>query len=104
MADGEPLRYHRPVNTLVRVWLGKQSQREGGKVSPEDEVERMEGVGAPTRMLLVVLSSKLPSGESSTPQSYNRPSRWIVALYWCGGRSERGTKVMNILNSTLYNR
>ena len=59
MADGEPLRYHGSVNTLVRVWLGKQSEREGGKVSPEDEVERMEGVGAPTGMLLVVLSSKL---------------------------------------------
>ena len=59
MANGQPVRDDGPMELLISIGLCEESHTEGPKVGPQEEVEGVEGVGAPACMLQVVLTTKL---------------------------------------------
>ena len=47
------------MELLLSIRLCEETNTEGPKVGPQEEVERVEGVSAPACMLQVVLTTKL---------------------------------------------
>ena len=58
MANGQPVRDDGPMELLVSIGLCEEGDTEGPKVGPQEEIEGVEGVGAPACMLQVVLTTK----------------------------------------------
>ena len=45
---------------VIGIWLSEQSNAKGAEVGPEEEIEGVECVCAPTGVLHVVLTTELP--------------------------------------------
>ena len=59
MVNGQPVGDDGSMELLVGIGLGKECHTEGPKVGPQEEIEGVQGVGAPACMLQVVLATKL---------------------------------------------
>ena len=59
VANGKPVGDDGSMELLVGIGLGKECYTEGPKVGPQEEIEGVQGVGAPACMLQVVLATKL---------------------------------------------
>ena len=59
VADRQPVGDDGSMELLVGIGLGKECHTEGPKVSPQEEIEGVQCVGAPACMLQVVLATKL---------------------------------------------
>ena len=58
VANGQVVRDDGSMELLVSTRLGKECHTEGPKVGPQEEIEGVQGVGAPACMLQVVLATK----------------------------------------------
>ena len=67
VAHREPIGDHGAVDLGLSVWLSEEGHAEGGKVGPQDEVERVEVVGPSPGVLHVVLPAKLALGGQLHP-------------------------------------
>ena len=79
------------MNGCLSLWLGQESHTEGPKVSPEQEVEGVEGVCPPCSMLYVVLATKLSVRGKLHPTVIEKPIWVDLSIILRYGEREKPT-------------